>query len=104
MEMREIVRRRAQPGNHYDALVDLYDRLPTIDFSRHIMRGQEAHLRVLAVPSCGWSDLGTPKRIMSVLQHLTRYEELGDTRVRKGQAASLGAAAQLLARKHASII
>jgi mannose-1-phosphate guanylyltransferase len=102
MEMREIVRLRAQHGNNYEALVDLYDRLPNIDFSHHIMRGQEAHLRVLMVPSCGWSDLGTPKRIMSVLQRLTG-KELGETRIREGQAASLGVAAQL-AQKHASLI
>lgn len=50
------------------ALDELYARLPNIDFSKHILQGQESQLRVLAVPSCGWSDLGTPRRVMSVLQ------------------------------------
>jgi mannose-1-phosphate guanylyltransferase len=28
-----------------------------LDFRRHVLRGQESRLRVLAVPQCGWSDL-----------------------------------------------
>lgn len=46
-----------------DALGALYERLPMIDFSRDIVAGQESAFRVLAVPPCGWSDLGTPKRV-----------------------------------------
>ncbi|MGH3672304.1 MAG: hypothetical protein ACRDSH_16995, partial [Pseudonocardiaceae bacterium] len=41
----------------------LYQRLPIIDFSRDIVPRQESCLRVVRVPSCGWSDLGTPKRV-----------------------------------------
>lgn len=41
----------------------LYQRLSIIDFSRDIVPGQESHLRVVRVPCCGWSDLGTPKRV-----------------------------------------
>lgn len=52
----------------HELLDDLYEHLPNIDFSKHILQGQESQLRVLAVPSCGWSDLGTPRRVMSVLQ------------------------------------
>jgi mannose-1-phosphate guanylyltransferase len=49
----------------------LYQRLPTIDFSRDILEGQEKHLRVLPVPNCGWSDLGTPRRVERVLGQST---------------------------------
>jgi mannose-1-phosphate guanylyltransferase len=47
----------------------LYQRLPRIDFSRDILEGQEPMLRVLTVPHCGWTDLGTPGRVARVLQH-----------------------------------
>lgn len=42
------------------ALGELYERLPRLDFSRDVLEGAEDTLRVLAVPECGWSDLGTP--------------------------------------------
>lgn len=48
----------------------LYARLPTLDFSRDILEGQESRLRVLAVPACGWSDLGTPGRVLDTLARL----------------------------------
>jgi mannose-1-phosphate guanylyltransferase len=52
------------------ALAQLYDELPDIDFSRDILTGQENYLRVLAVPECGWSDLGTPQRVANALREL----------------------------------
>jgi mannose-1-phosphate guanylyltransferase len=48
-------------------LEHLYRTLTPLDFSRHILRGQEAHLRVMRVPPCGWTDLGTPKRVAVML-------------------------------------
>jgi len=48
----------------------LYSTLPTLDFSRDVLQGQETALRVLTVPACGWSDLGTPQR---VAETLSRY-------------------------------
>ena len=53
------------------ALEELYLTLPTIDFSRHLLEGNEGRLRVLRVPPCGWSDLGTPDRIASMAQEFT---------------------------------
>jgi hypothetical protein len=46
----------------------LYDDLPKLDFSRDVLQGQEAALRVLTVPHCGWSDLGTPQRVAEALR------------------------------------
>lgn len=46
---------------------ELYDRLPSLDFSSDILPGEEANLRVLPVPPCGWNDLGTPRRVAGVL-------------------------------------
>jgi mannose-1-phosphate guanylyltransferase len=51
-------------------LFELYEALPTRDFSRQILPGHEHRLRVLPVPECGWSDLGTPRRVAEVLSEL----------------------------------
>lgn len=53
----------------------VYATLPEIDFSRHICQGQEPALRVLPVPACGWSDLGTPQRVAAALRQLTPTTE-----------------------------
>jgi mannose-1-phosphate guanylyltransferase len=55
-------------------LRDIYDDLPDIDFSRHVVTGFESRLRVLTVPVCGWSDLGTPERVARTLTRLPRTE------------------------------
>lgn len=50
------------------ALAELYERLPTIDFSRSVVQGAESELRVSTVPACGWTDLGTPRRLAKILR------------------------------------
>jgi mannose-1-phosphate guanylyltransferase len=55
------------------AALDLYHALPNIDFSRQVLQGAESMLRVLRVPACGWSDLGTPKRLAKTLQTLPHH-------------------------------
>ena len=52
------------------ALDALYECLPTTDFSRSVLQDIESVLRVLTAPACGWTDLGTPRRVAKVLQHL----------------------------------
>jgi mannose-1-phosphate guanylyltransferase len=54
------------------ALERLYAGLPEIDFSRGVVEGSDAPLRVVPVPYCGWSDLGTPKRVADTLQRVGR--------------------------------
>ncbi len=61
------------------AIDDVYQRLPNIDFSRDVLPGNESALRVLAVPHCGWTDLGTPRRIGITLQRL-QNEDTGPAR------------------------
>lgn len=53
---------------------DRYDLLPEVDFSRHVLAGQESVLRVMRVPPCGWSDLGTPLRVRETLRRLPPLE------------------------------
>jgi mannose-1-phosphate guanylyltransferase len=49
---------------------DIYPGLTAADFSRDVLEGEEAQLRVLTVPKCGWSDLGTPSRVAATLERL----------------------------------
>jgi mannose-1-phosphate guanylyltransferase len=46
---------------------DLYAELPTLDFSRDVLEERAAALGVIAVPACGWTDLGTPRRVEQAL-------------------------------------
>jgi len=60
--MRAAVK-RSREKREPSAVADLYPSLPTIDFSREILQGREPLLRVLRVPACGWTDLGTVERV-----------------------------------------
>ena len=73
------------------AVAALYEQLPTVDFSREIVAGQEDAFRVVAVPKCGWSDLGTPQRVAEALRRVPRPES--SPRLRSG-VAFLSLAAQ----------
>ncbi len=66
-KMRAAIQRDSYAGGTGTAIAELYAGLPTIDFSRDILPGQESYLRVLPVPRCGWSDLGTPQRVADAL-------------------------------------
>jgi len=67
--MRAIVA-RGRHGGGGDELAGLYQALPSVDFSAAVLEGQEGRLRVLPVPRCGWSDLGTPQRVAETLLRL----------------------------------
>jgi mannose-1-phosphate guanylyltransferase len=51
-----------------EAVAALYERLPSLDFSRQILEGAAARLRVLPVAACGWCDLGTPRRVAACVR------------------------------------
>jgi mannose-1-phosphate guanylyltransferase len=65
--MQQAVRKDALAASNGGAVMRLYERLPAMDFSRDILAQQADLLRVLAVPQCGWSDLGTPERVAHAL-------------------------------------
>jgi mannose-1-phosphate guanylyltransferase len=52
------------------ALGALYADLESQDFSRDVLERHEQMLQVLRVPSCGWTDLGTPKRVEETVRSL----------------------------------
>jgi mannose-1-phosphate guanylyltransferase len=62
------------------AIETLYERLSCVDFSRDILQGKESLLQVLAVPHCGWTDLGTPKGIGLALERLQEKDGGPDSR------------------------
>jgi len=45
-----------------------YAELPSHDFSRDMLAGAEPLLRLLRVPECGWTDLGTPERVAASVE------------------------------------
>jgi mannose-1-phosphate guanylyltransferase len=62
------------------ALELLYADLESHDFSRDVLERHEQMLQVLRVPSCGWTDLGTPKRVEETIRSLARVRSPAGTR------------------------
>ena len=71
-EMRAVTA-SADSGARDARLAALYDYLPELDFSRDILQRSPSALKVLTVPPCGWSDLGTPRRVNDTVK---RYGSL----------------------------
>jgi mannose-1-phosphate guanylyltransferase len=65
-EMRHIVT-STNSGTRRARLAQLYEQLPALDFSRDILQCSPELLRVMPVPACGWSDLGTPQRVVETV-------------------------------------
>jgi mannose-1-phosphate guanylyltransferase len=72
--MRSAVELDRPAGNTW-ATNALYRTLPSLDFARDVLVGQEASLQIVAVPSCGWSDLGTPIRLERTLRRLEKQPQ-----------------------------
>jgi mannose-1-phosphate guanylyltransferase len=53
-----------------------YQHLRSVDFSRDVLQGSEAQMQVLPVPKCGWTDLGTPRRVGLTLERLIAERRL----------------------------
>ena len=50
-------------GTPAERISRLYSRLPSVDFSRAVLQEAGEQMRVLAVPPCGWTDVGTPEGV-----------------------------------------
>jgi mannose-1-phosphate guanylyltransferase len=89
-QMRDAVRRDLHSPAGMSATAELYELLSDLDFSRHVLsNGSEANLRVLRVPQCGWSDLGTSKRVAATLRQLRIRQRLVETSFNRGMHISL---------------
>ena len=73
-DMRSVVALLARDPEDVAELSDLYEQLPQIDFSRDVLEVFSSSLRLVRVPACGWSDLGTPKRVAETLRRLEPHE------------------------------
>jgi mannose-1-phosphate guanylyltransferase len=82
-EMRHIVS-SMDSSTRCARLAQLYEQLPPLDFSRDILQRSPEMLRVMTVPACGWTDLGTPKR---VVQTVSRFRS-GSSAAGPARAAS----------------
>jgi len=85
-EMATALARDARSGGA--ALSELYERLPSVDFSSTVVQGAESSLRVVVAPACGWSDLGTPQRVADTLRRLE--EERLESTTHHPAAGSVG--------------
>jgi mannose-1-phosphate guanylyltransferase len=59
------------------ALQAAYARMPFADFSREVLE-QASDLRVVALHPCGWSDWGTPERVLDSLRDQEEYGALSE--------------------------
>ena len=75
--MRRALRRDGYVSNGARAIASEYAGMRDTDFSRQIISDAEALLRVVTVPACGWSDLGTPRRVAATLRRLPGFEPRG---------------------------
>jgi hypothetical protein len=89
------------PTASWPAIVDLYNRLPELDFSRDLLQGQEHKLCVLRAPTCGWSDLGTPRRVGETLRRM-RAVEHGHRRMESTRPPYINLAVQHALREGSS--
>lgn len=51
-----------------------FHSLPSVDFGRDVLQPMASHLRVVAVPACGWTDLGTPGRVARWLEGRSSHQ------------------------------
>jgi len=72
-QMRQALELEKHGAHGSQPVKDLYRNMAPLDFSRHILSGQESHLRVIKVPHCGWSDLGTPRSVAATLRRLEDF-------------------------------
>ena len=67
-----------QRGEPWDWLPRLYERLPSVDFSRAVLQAAGDEMRVVAVPPCGWTDVGTPEGVARCSMSCSRGDATGE--------------------------
>jgi len=56
------------PGMEDEALRDLYLKVPATNFSDEVLAARPSDLVVIRARGLGWSDLGEPGRVLSMLR------------------------------------
>jgi hypothetical protein len=85
------------------ALERFYAELVPADFSRDVLQGEEERLRVLRVPECGWTDLGTPERVAQCVERLAARGSRAPGRRHAHDEAAFSLHAALRAQAAASV-
>ncbi|MGB9129677.1 MAG: sugar phosphate nucleotidyltransferase [Thiobacillus sp.] len=85
--IKTVLDKMADPISPSWALNHLYERIPEVDFSHQVLQFHVGDLRVVPVPHCGWTDLGSSQRVGDRVRLLTDAS-LG-TRDTSGNAACL---------------
>lgn len=60
------------PATTDERMAVLFTGLPSLDLSRDLFEASSDSLRVVPVPPCGWTDLGTPERVLRCLERAGR--------------------------------
>jgi hypothetical protein len=63
-----LQRSRLWAGAEVQVQDSVYDRIPSVDFSREVLSVQTPRMLALRMAGTGWSDLGHPERVLTVLQ------------------------------------
>ncbi|HLZ99934.1 MAG TPA: sugar phosphate nucleotidyltransferase [Steroidobacteraceae bacterium] len=100
--MRAAMDGKKSRGSDTPSLDEVYRQLAAADFSRDILEPQAQRLQVLGVPSCGWNDLGTPKRVIETLRTLPAEPRHVDAPPYSSAILSLADQYGRLAREHGS--
>lgn len=67
--------RREHSVQERELIGHLYADMPPGDFSRDVLANAEG-LEVVPLPECGWSDWGTPERVLASLRGTTEFTRL----------------------------
>jgi mannose-1-phosphate guanylyltransferase len=81
--LRSCLGATARTESDGEAWVEFFRDVPTLDFGRDVLQRAPAGLRVIHVPECGWTDLGTPARVAAWLDR--KPLERNDPRGRHGR-------------------
>jgi mannose-1-phosphate guanylyltransferase len=67
-------------------LLDIYSKMSPADFSRNVLERAQ-NLEVISLPPCGWSDWGTPERVLESLRGTPDHDRLS-MRLRESSVAA----------------
>jgi mannose-1-phosphate guanylyltransferase len=60
-----------------DLVEEIYEHMPAGDFSRDVLE-KASGLEVVSLPECGWSDWGTPERVLASLRGTSEFARLSE--------------------------
>jgi mannose-1-phosphate guanylyltransferase len=68
---------REHSVQEHDLVEEIYGTMPAGDFSRDVLEHADG-LEVVSLPECGWSDWGTPERVLASLRGTSEFARLSE--------------------------